>query len=134
MEKWKRVEGFNDYEVSTQGRVRSYKYRNPKYLKGRPNADGYLRVCLCKDGVVSDFQIHRIMALAFIDNPENKSTVNHKNGIRDDNRIENLEWFTRKEQSRHMVDVNGYAHSYDSIDKMKQSATKRKRNGKGQFV
>tara|TARA_B110000977_G_scaffold98437_1_gene129489 strand:- start:666 stop:1142 length:477 start_codon:yes stop_codon:yes gene_type:complete len=58
---------------------------------------GYMRIGLCKNGKQKFFSVHRLLALAFIPNPENKRCVDHINGIRDDNRLENLRWLTHKE-------------------------------------
>lgn len=115
MEIWKPVKGFEKYyEVSNEGRVRS-KDRirsNGIPIKGKvlkPNVlkDGYAQATLVVNGKPYWKKIHRLVAEAFIENPENKPQVNHKNGIRNDNRIENLEWCTVSENHRHAFDVLG---------------------------
>ena len=70
-----------------------------KEIKPRKNKDGYMQVNLCKNGKQKTFSVHRLLALHFIPNPENKTEVDHINGIRHDNRLENLRWLTRKENS-----------------------------------
>jgi endonuclease YncB( thermonuclease family) len=71
------------------------------------NWDGYLRVLVVKDGRRSQIALHRLVALAFVPNPENKPQVNHKNGTRADCRAENLEWCTNAENQRHRHHVTG---------------------------
>lgn len=107
MEIWKDIKGFeNYYEVSSLGRVRrlykqGYKYRKPV------SQHGYNHVTLSKNGTWSKFQIHRLVAELFISNPKNKPCVNHKNGIKTDNKVENLEWCTHSENEQHSFDVLG---------------------------
>ena len=68
-----------------------------KEIKPHKNTDGYMQVHLCKNGKTKTFLVHRLLATAFIPNPENKPCIDHLNGIRDDNRLENLRWVTHKE-------------------------------------
>ena len=80
-----------DYRVSADGRVVSYKSGVPKLLKPVIKSKGYLNVMLYDDMSSKIYLVHVLVALAFISNPENKPFVNHKNGIKTDNRVENLE-------------------------------------------
>ena len=106
---WKTViidgEIYENYEVSNLGKIRSLNYRHTgvvKELKLRVS-HGYLQVHLCKNGKVKYYRVHRLVAFAFIenDNPTEKIEVNHINEIKTDNRVENLEWVTPKQNSNH---------------------------------
>lgn len=109
---WKDVKGYEGlYQVSDQGDVKSLRkqsgtcYRKERILsKNRLTKDGYNQVRLAKDGVQKDFRVNRLIAQTFIPNPENKPTVNHKNGNKLDNCVENLEWMTREENMQHAYD------------------------------
>jgi hypothetical protein len=101
---WKDVPGYEGiYQVSNLGSVLSLN-KNKKRKFG-DNGHGYLFVSLSKDGAVKCFYVHRLVAKLFIDNPKNKATVNHKNGIKSDNRACNLEWMTQSENSQHGFDT-----------------------------
>lgn len=117
MEIFKGIPGWEDYyEASNLGNVKSLerivifgkgveKLKKESILKHRINRNGYPAVNLCRDGKSKQIENHRLVALTFIDNPENKPSVNHINGIKTDNRLENLEWATWKEQSKHAWDM-----------------------------
>ena len=104
---WRKITGFENYEVSNLGRVRSWvnnrgtKQKTPKISKGSLGKTGYSYASLTKNKNHKNIAIHRLVAQEFISNPENKPQVNHINGIKTDNRVENLEWATNRENARH---------------------------------
>ena len=112
-EEWRSVVGFEGkYEVSNLGRVRSLmcqkgKRKHPWYMKGKIDRYGYPVVCLRRNGKNKHIPVHRLVATAFIPNPEGKETVNHRNGLKTDNRTFNLEWATQSEQECHKYRVLG---------------------------
>ena len=109
---WRPVIGYeNNYVVSNLARIKNT--RSLRMLKPI-NSRGYTLVSLCKNGIIKSTRIHRIVALAFIPNPHNKPFINHKNGNKNDNSIENLEWCTYKENLQ---------HSWDTGLRKKKSAT-----------
>lgn len=95
------IPGFGDYMVSRCGLFLSVKRSKYKILNSSLNGNGYNVVHLFKNGKRNVFQAHRIVAAVFLGNPENKPEVNHINGVKSDNRANNLEWVTRSENRRH---------------------------------
>ncbi len=101
-EEWRNVVGYEGlYQVSNLGRIKSLQRKKPRIVKPDIIHTGYLRVMLYKDGKTKKHYTHVLVAKSFIPNPENKSDVNHINGIKTDNRVENLEWVTRSENIIH---------------------------------
>ena len=99
-EVWKDIEGYEGkYQVSDSGRVKSLNYRSTgeeMVLKQRKCKDGYLQVRLCKEGKVKYYKVHRLVAQAFIPNPENFPVINHMDENPSNNCANNLEWCTQK--------------------------------------
>lgn len=108
---WKDVVGFEGlYMVSNLGAIlalkrkvvspNGHRYARERILR-QANSNGYSLVMVCKNGERVNRNVHRMVADAFLLNPENKPCVNHKNGVRNDNRVENLEWCTYSENELH---------------------------------
>lgn len=106
MEIWKKIEGYENYSVSTYGRVRNDK--TGRILKPRCVSHGYMQIRLHNSNGNKQFYVHRLVAMSFISNPDNLPYVNHKNEIRDDNRAINLEWCTQS------YNIN-YGHCIENI-------------------
>jgi hypothetical protein len=95
----KPIPNYPNYSVTKDGKVWSHKTN--KELKQFYGRNGYYQISLCNKGSIKKFSLHRIMANTYLDNPNNKPQVNHINGIKTDNRLENLEWTTRSENMKH---------------------------------
>ena len=103
-ERWHHCEvPYTRYEVSDQGRVRNA--HTGLILKPNMKHRGYLEVCLNYKGEKKYKLVHRLVALAFVPGWREELEVNHKNGVKNDNRAENLEWVTASENTRHGRDV-----------------------------
>ena len=135
MEEWRDIKGYEGlYQIRNNHTVDS-KIRKPKIDK-----DGYCCVSLWIDGISKEHFIHRLVAQAFIQNPENKPCIDHINCVRSDNRLENLRWVTHKEnnnnpitrenflQNRYKVEgthrISIYRPTKESIEKMAEKHKK----------
>lgn len=112
MRAWRDIVGLEGrYQVSNDGYVRSLpdidtrrRFVTGRILKAAKNQKGYLHVVLAD----TDFRVHRLVATAFLDNPDALPEVNHKNGIKTDNRVANLEWCDGSHNQRHRYEVLGH--------------------------
>lgn len=98
---WKTIDDYPDYMVSNMGRVKSLKFGKEKLLKPFIQRKGYYLVELRNNNYSKTFTIHKLVAKAFLDNPNNLSQVNHINEDKTDNRVENLEWCTNEYNSNY---------------------------------
>ena len=104
-ETWKRINGYEEYEISNLGRVKSFKRdRKGKIMKPKFSGE-YLAVTLCADGQQERKTIHRLVAEHFIPNPKNKPQVNHIDGNKLNNKACNLEWVDNSENLKHAHDI-----------------------------
>jgi hypothetical protein len=126
MEEWKTVPGTNDkIEVSNMGRVRSCLRGDGRILKTQKDSKGYHRLRVTIDRQKMSFKLHRIVAGAFIDNPDNLPQVNHIDGNKDNNVVSNLEWVSNRDNAHHAI-ANGL---WDSVitGSQKENARRMKR-------
>jgi hypothetical protein len=123
-ETWKDIRGYTGlYQVSTRGRIRSlaryvthkggYRRIGGKMIKFSKNEYGYVIICLFKNGLQKCCRVARLVAKAFIPNPMRLPEVNHKNGIKEDNRASQLEWTNRKRNVQHAWDIGLHPRKYN---------------------
>lgn len=97
---WKDIRGYEGlYQVSDLGRVR----RGNKLLHLNTNTYGYKHITLCKNNVPKTVVVHKLVADAFIENPQSKPQINHKDGNKENNTVANLEWVTQGDNNRHAI-------------------------------
>lgn len=105
VEKWKPIKGYEGlYEISNLGRVKSYhitRGTKERILKPRYVKDNYLMIALYKDGTRKNFQLHHLVADAFVENPKQLKEINHKDGNKENNSYVNLEWTTHHDNVLH---------------------------------
>ena len=101
---WKDIPGYEGiYQASNLGRIKS----NKKILKPTIDRTGYVNARLFKNGELKVIRLHRVIAITFIENENNKPVINHIDGNKQNNRVDNLEWCTQKENVRHAIEVLG---------------------------
>lgn len=108
MEIWKDIKNYEGlYQVSNLGNIRSFPRRGTrgKILSPGFTKKGYLQVSLVKNGKGHPYRVHQLVGKNFIENPQKKEQINHKNGIKTDNRVENLEWCTNSENMEHSWNI-----------------------------
>lgn len=135
--KWKKIDGYPNYSISNRGEVRNDATGKQRCLQH--DKYGYLTCTLYNGHCARNMKVHRLVAYAFIPNPENKPYVNHINGVKNDNTVNNLEWCTAKENNDHAWKVLDSSHrrktmaehshnrkwTEESRNKMKDIAKKR---------
>ena len=115
MEKYIVLQGFYDcYAVSNMGNVKNL--RTGKVLNPSIRPDGYKSVLLSRDGRKMSIRVHQLVAQYFLEKEDGKTDINHKNGIKHDNRAENLEWCTKKENMQHAHDNGLMTSKYANKD------------------
>jgi hypothetical protein len=150
MEIWKDIIGYEGlYKVSNLGNIMSLEkhiinhsdkriqIRPPRLLKQHKNQFGYMKVWLYKNSKRKEYAVHRLVASAFIDNPDNKPCVNHIDNNRENNNANNLEWCTYKENSQ-WAEIQG-RREFTKEWREKISATRKKKpvigiNDKGEQI
>lgn len=115
---WKTIHHFDRYEISNLGNIRKFLKAYKKYKKLSPftSQKGYLLIDLSINNKKTKkrWQMHRLVATYFIPNPENKPQINHKNGIKTDNSILNLEWVTNKENRDHAESLGLFNKAHEN--------------------
>lgn len=102
MEEYREIKDYEGlYEISNLGNVRSLQFGKTRLLKQHKQANGYMKVVLCVARQPKNFLVHRLVAQAFLDNPENKPGVNHIDGNKQNNHAANLEWALSSENTQH---------------------------------
>jgi hypothetical protein len=116
---YKDVVGYEGiYQVSNLGNVKRINKKNLSYLKPLPNGKGYHQVALCVNCKRKIYLIHRLVAQAFIDNPNNYEQVNHINGIKTNNNLENLEWCNNSQNILHAINNGLIVHKKGDDNKL----------------
>ena len=130
---WKDIEGFEGrYQVSSCGRVKSLSHFQSfgnqgmriipeRLLKYGNRANGYMMVVLCKDNIRKSCNVHRLVAQAFIPNPNNLPQVNHIDENKHNNNVDNLEWVTSKENINHGTSLKRRSESQRYTQKSKKA-------------
>jgi hypothetical protein len=116
MEIWKRIKGFETYMVSNRGNVKN---KDGVVMSLRRRSRGYPEVILYKNGKEYYRVVHRLVAIAFIPNPENKPQVNHKDLDKLNNDVGNLEWCTNKHNIAHYIETSGFHHASVQVEILK---------------
>ena len=112
---WKDIEGYEGlYQVSSLGSIRNKKMN----LKQSYDRNKYRVITLCKNGIQKKYRVNRIVAIAFIPNNYNKAQVNHIDGNKENNCVNNLEWVTNKENMDHALKTGLISHSSKKITQL----------------
>lgn len=123
-ETWQTIPEFNFYEISNMGRVKCNKFRKTIFMKSGDNGKGYKSVCLHQNGKSKKFYIHRLVAMAFIPNPDNKPYVNHIDNNPANNSFENLEWCSQQENLDWMTKQGRNKRTTKWLEHLRESKVK----------
>lgn len=110
-ELWRNIVGYKEHQISTFGRIKSFYKGRVKILKPFVDKDGYLQIALTRS---KKFKVHRLVAQAFISNPNAKPQINHIDGNKMNNHVGNLEWCTDRENNRHAIKMKLRTYSRNS--------------------
>ena len=123
MEIWKSIEGTNGrLEVSNRGRVKS-NLRDGRILKQQTDNKGYKRVRVTLDGVKRGYKVHRLVATAFVPNPNGLPQVNHIDGNKDNNDVANLEWVSCRDNIKHAYENGLFESVIEGVQKENAKST-----------
>ena len=124
METWKQIDSYDGYYVSSFGKV--YSSKSKKYLtsKIRSKTSDYYYVNLYKNGTAQKHNVHRLVALTFLHRPKEEYVVNHKDGNKHNNCVDNLEWVTRSQNDLHAFDMGLRKSNAQQIQKAIDSTRK----------
>jgi hypothetical protein len=133
-EVWKDIEGYDDYQVSNHGRVKSLKYGKERIMTPHTINGGYLNVCLSKNSKINWYLIHRLVAEAFISNPYNLPYINHKDECKTNNHVDNLEWCTRQYNNTYGTGIQRMTEKLKGRNNTKKSKTIYQYTLDGKFI
>lgn len=120
---WKDIRGYPNYIICDDGVVKN---KNGREIKQFKDKDGYLKVSLCKDAKQKTFAVHRLVAIAFIKNPNCYKTVDHINSVKTDNRVCNLQWMTAKDNlNKYLREANKFRNGKPKYGGRKRGETRR---------